>query len=144
MSTDLSNKYAFAALRDKRAEIAGKIAALKKQIARHKTELTKLDGVIALFDPAYKVGDIPAKRAKQRSNLFTHGELGRLVLDALRKAGEPLPTAAIIAYVADAIGQPDAAKRLAKTVATNLRYMAARHRTVTKTGEREAARWSLT
>ena len=90
----------FVILRDKRAEIAGRIAALKKQIARHKTELAKLDGVISLFDPAYQVGDIPAKRAKERSNLFTHGELGRLILDALRKAGEPLPTAAIVAYIA--------------------------------------------
>src|SRR5437667_11764862 len=111
MSTPLSNKYAFAALRDKRAEIAGRIAALKKQIARHKIELAKLDGVIRLFDPAYKVGDIPAKRAKQRSNLFTHGELGRLILDALRKAGEPLPTGAIVAYVADAIGQGEAGRK---------------------------------
>ena len=141
--SDLSNKYAFAALRNKRAEIAGKISALKKQIARHKIELAKLDGVIRLFDPAYQVGDIPAKRAKERSNLFTHGELGRLILDALRKAGEPLPTAAVVAYVAEAIGQPDAVKRLAKTVASNLGYMARRHRTVAKTGEREAARWSL-
>ena len=81
----------FVILRDKRAEIAGRIAALKKQ--------AKLDGVIRLFDPAYQVGDIPAKQAKQRSNLFTHGELGRLILDALRKAGEPLPTAAIVAYI---------------------------------------------
>src|SRR5207302_8713169 len=98
MSTDLSNKYAFAALRDKRAEIAGRIAALKMQIARHKTELAKLDGVIRLFDPAYQVGSIPAKRAKQRSNLFTHGELGQLILDALRKAAEPLSTAAVVTY----------------------------------------------
>ena len=59
-----------------------------------------------------------------------------------RKAGEPLPTA-VVAYVAEVMGQPDAAKRLAKTVASNLGYMARRHRTVTKTGEREAARWSL-
>src|SRR5438128_12534838 len=118
MSRDLSNKYAFAALRDKRAEIAGKISALKRQIARHKTELAKLDGVIRLFDPAYQVGSIPAKRANQRSNLFTHGELSRLILDALRKAGEPLPTAAVVAYVAEAIGQPNAAKTLTKTVAT--------------------------
>src|SRR5436305_3226665 len=116
MSTPLSNKYAFAALRGKRAEIAGRIAALKRQIARHKVELAKLDGVIRLFDPAYQVGDIPARRAKQRSNLFKQGELGRLILDCLRKAGERLPTAAIVAYVADAIGQPEAKAVLAKTV----------------------------
>ena len=70
--------------------------------------------------------------------------MGRLILDCLRKAGEPLATAAVVAYVADAIGQGEAGRKvMAKTVATNLRYMAARHRTVTKTGEREAARWSL-
>jgi hypothetical protein len=48
-----------------------------------------------------------------------------------------------VAYVAEAIGQPGAGKVIAKTVATNLRYMAARHRTVAKTGEWGAARWSL-
>jgi hypothetical protein len=143
MSTELSNKYAFAALRDKRAEIAGKIAALRKEIVRQKDALAKVDGVIALFDPSYVVGSIPAKGARQRSNLFKHGELGRLTMDALRKAGEPVPTAAVVAYVAEAIGQPDAAKRLAKTVATNLRYMESRHRNVRKIGERETAQWAL-
>ena len=39
--------------------------------------------------------------------------------------------------------KPDARKVIAKTVATNLRYMAGRRRTVVKTGERQAARWSL-
>jgi hypothetical protein len=63
-------KYAFAALRDKRAEIAGRIVSLKKRIARHKIELAKLDGVIRLFDPSYQVGFVPARRAKQQSNLF--------------------------------------------------------------------------
>jgi len=48
-----------------------------------------------------------------------------------------------VAYVADAIGQQEARKVIAKTVPTNFRYMAGRHRTVLKTGERQAARWSL-
>src|SRR6185369_11976702 len=138
MSTPLSNKYAFAALRDKRAEIAGKIAALHKEIGKLQKDLAKLDGVIRLFDPSYRVGSIPAKGARQRSNLFKQGELGRLILDCLRKASEPQPTAAIVAYVAEAIGQPNARKVIAKTVATNLRYMGTRHRTVQKTGERQA------
>jgi hypothetical protein len=140
MSTPLSNKYAFAALRDKRAEIAGRITALKKQITRHKTELAKLDGVIALFDPAYRVGDIPAKRAKQRSNLFKQGELGRLILDCLRKAGEPQSCPAITTYICEAIGQPDAGTALARTVRSNLAYMARHHRTVQKIGD---AKWML-
>ena len=53
----------------------------------------------------------------------------------LDKASEPQPTAAIVAYVAEAIGQPEARKVVAKTVATNLAYMARRHKTVAKSGE---------
>src|SRR6185312_9842174 len=98
------------------AETAGKIAALHKEIGRLQRDLAKLDGVIRLFDPSYRVGSIPAKGARQRSNLFKQGELGRLILDCLRKAPEPQPTAAIVAYVAEAIGQPDARKVIAKTV----------------------------
>jgi hypothetical protein len=65
-------------------------------------------------------------------------------VDALHKAGQPLPTAAIVAYVADAIGQGEAGRKVvAKTVATNLRYMAERHKTVQKIGERESACWAL-
>ena len=78
MSTPLSNKYAFADLRDKRAEIAGKIAALHKEIGKLQRDLAKLDDVIRLFDPSYRVGSIPAKGARQRSNLFKQGELARL------------------------------------------------------------------
>ena len=57
----------------------------------------------------------------------------------LDKASEPQPTAAIVAYVAEAIGQPEARKVVAKTVATNLAYMARRHKTVAKSGERVGA-----
>ena len=60
-----------------------------------------------------------------------------------RGLGEPMPTAVIVAYVADAIGQPEAWKVIAKTVGTNLAYMARRHKTVVKIGERETARWAL-
>src|SRR3954453_2575559 len=143
MSTELSNKYAFAALRDKRAEIAGQIAALHKELAKLQRDLAKVDGVIRLFDPAYRVGSIPAKQPRKRLFLFKHGELGRLILDCLRKAGEPQPTATVVAYVAQAIGRPEATARLAKTVATNLRYMAMQRRYVTKIGDREATRWTL-
>src|SRR4051795_149393 len=100
MPTELSNKYAFAALRDKRAEIAGKIAALHKELAKLQRDLAKVDGVIRLFDPEYRVGDIPAKQPRKRLFLFKHGELGRLILDCLRRAREPQPTATVVAYVA--------------------------------------------
>ena len=84
----MSNKYAFAALRDKRAEIAGKIAALHKEISKLAKDLAKVDGVIKLFDPAYEIGSIKPKGARSRPTLFKQGELGRHILDCLRKAGE--------------------------------------------------------
>jgi len=48
-------------------------------------------------------------------------KLGSGILDALRTARRQ-PTAAIVAYVANAIEQPDAREVIAKTEATNLRY----------------------
>src|SRR6266542_5476119 len=41
------------------------------------------------------------------------------------------------------IGQPKARQVVAKTVGTNLAYMARRHNTVVKTGERDTTRWAL-
>lgn len=37
----------------------------------------------------------------------------------------------------------EARKVIAKTVATNLRYMASRHKTIAKSGYREALRWAI-
>src|SRR3954454_19360530 len=120
----MSDLSTFAALRTKRAEIAGQIAGHHKELAKLQRDLAKVDGIIKLFDPEYRVGDIPAKQPRKRLFLFKHGELGRLILDCLRRAREPQPTADVVAYVAQAIGQPDAAQRLHKTVHQNLRYMA--------------------
>lgn len=80
------NTYAIPALKEKRAQIAGRVISLKKQIARHHKELASLDATIALFDPAYRVGSIEPRNAPKRSKLFKLGELGRLILDALRRA----------------------------------------------------------
>jgi hypothetical protein len=74
MSAPHSNKYAFAALRDKRAEIAGKVAALHKEIGRLQRDLAKVDGVIRLFDPSYRVGSIRAKALASGQTRFKQGE----------------------------------------------------------------------
>jgi hypothetical protein len=70
------NTFAIPALKEKRAQIAGRVISLKKQIARHKTELASLDATIALFDPSYRVGSIKSKNARKRAKLFKMGELG--------------------------------------------------------------------
>ena len=87
------NTFAIPALKEKRASIAGRVISLKKQIARHHKELANLDATIALFEPSYRIGSIKPKRPHKRSKLFKLGELGRLCIDALRRAnGVPQST----------------------------------------------------
>ena len=137
------NTYALPALREKRARIAGQIDALQRQIVRHVEELVSLDQTIALFDPAYRVGSIRPINSRKRANLFKMGQLGRIILSALRQAGRPLRTAEIITAVAVSIGQDKSANRLLRgTVSANLNYLARRGRIV-KSGGRRSARWEL-
>ena len=138
------NSYAIPALKEKRASIAGRVISLKKQISRHQKELANLDATIVLFEPSYKVGSIKPKRLHKRSKLFKMGELGRLCIDALRRAeGAPMATREIVTAVSVAIGQGKASEAvLAATVRSNLAYMARRGKVI-KTGNRAAGMWKL-
>jgi hypothetical protein len=136
------NTYAVPALKEKRAAVAGRIISLKKQIAKHHKELASLDATITLFEPSYWIGSIKPKRLHKRSKLFKHGALGRLCIDALRRAdGEPLSTHDIVAAVAVAIGQGKASEGVLRaTVRSNLAYMA-RRGTVVKIGKSLGCKW---
>ncbi len=93
------NMYAEAALRHRRAKIAGEIHTLKTQIEYKRKQLAHLDATLQICDPHYKKGSIKARRY-QRAPLFSHGELGRVILGVLRGAkGEPLAAHEIAARV---------------------------------------------
>ena len=138
------NTFAIPALKEKRAQIAGRVISLKKQIARHQKELASLDATIALFDPSYKVGSIKPKNSRKRAKLFKMGELGRLIMDALRRAeGTPLATAEVVAAVTAAIGEKaDKKAVVAHSVRSNLAYLERRGK-VEKVGDRAEAAWGL-
>jgi hypothetical protein len=53
-----------AALKRKRAEVAGIIANLEKQIAAHRADLSHIDRVLRLMDPAVEIDE--ARKAKPR------------------------------------------------------------------------------
>ena len=131
-------------MKEKRAAIAGRIISLKKQIARHQKELASLDATIVLFDPSYKVGSIKPKNTRKRAKLFKMGELGRHIMDALRRAeGRPLATAEVVEAVTAAIGESKAkAPVLAASVRANLGYLNRRN-AVEKSGDRVSAKWRL-
>ena len=138
------NTFAIPALKEKRASIAGRVISLKKQITRHQKELASLDATIALFDPTYRVGSIKPKNARKRAKLFKMGELGRLIMDALRRAeGRPLATAEVVAAVTAAIGEKaDKKAVVAHSVRSNLAYLV-RSGKVRKIGDRAATTWLL-
>jgi hypothetical protein len=84
---DSSNKYALAALKDKRATLAGEIVHLKRQLAWAQNQLDHMDVCLTIFEPGFDPTKIGKKLVRKRVKLFRQGELGRLIIDALRRAG---------------------------------------------------------
>lgn len=87
--------YALAGLKRKRAEIAGQVAYLQKQISRHRMTLAHFDACIKIWEPNARPNRLPNKRFYVRNKVFVPGEMPRLALDILRTAPEPMTTAEI-------------------------------------------------
>lgn len=141
---DKGNQYAIAALKAKRGELAGEIQRMKSMLAYRKEQLAHLDATLKLLDPNCRVETIAPKRRRQ-VKLFRQGELGRAILDALRKAeGKPLHVAEITTAVIEAKGYGEGSRAaLLPRVRGNLTYLSRHARSVTKTGDRMTACWAL-
>jgi hypothetical protein len=140
---DHGNRYAEAALKHRRALIAGEIHALTKQIQSRRKQLALLDATLRIFDPEYKEGSVKAKRY-QRAPLFSQGELGRTILDVLREAnGGPLAAPEIAVRAMAKFGTPAAARTaVASRIRSNPTYLKKQGK-VTKAGDKLTARWAL-
>lgn len=137
------NTYALPALKEKRAVIDGRIISLKKQITRHQKELASIDATIALFDATYRVGSIKPKRPRKRAKIVKQGEMGRHIIDALRRAGKALTSFEVTVAVCHAIGEGDNAVGLmGPSIRSNLQYLARRSKVV-RVGDRLKAAWQL-
>jgi hypothetical protein len=89
----------------KRAELAGIIDQLQRQLDQHRADLTHIDGVLRILAPDFEPETIRPKRRQRRSRYFARYELSRLCLDMLREAAtEPLSTEAITRHVIVAKG----------------------------------------
>lgn len=140
---DLGNKYALAAMKRRRAELAGEIKALENQAAWKRSQLEHLDASLALFgeaDPAR----IPAVKPYKRVALFKQGELSQTVRDALRRGGKPMRLSEVVAGVVESLGCEEAAiPALRHRVRASLQYLLREKKTVTKAGRGHAVIWSL-
>ena len=143
---ELGNKYALAALRERRAELAGEIAQAERRLAYLREMVAHVDATIRLFDPEADPDTIPRKKPYKRVKLFGAGKLNRLILDTLREAGRPMTTQEVIAAIVTRLGYgEDAGKAMSHRVRANLAYLVrSRPEEVRKEGERAGARWTLT
>lgn len=138
------NRYAIAALKDRRATLAGEIERFKQGIRDRQEQLSHLDATLRVLDPEYRADTIAPKRIR-RVKLFGGGELNRLILDILRRAdGKALTTPQITDAMIAVKGYGHEAKpALARRIRANLSYLLRERGMVEKTGDRLTARWRL-
>jgi hypothetical protein len=137
------NRYALAALRDRRATLAGEIYDLKRQLDWRQKQLDHVDACLTIFEPGFSIESIGIKRSRKRVKLYGQGELSRSILDALRRAARPLGIDAIVGSLLAAQGHaPSVAPALKPRVNSNIHYL---HRLgrVTKTGRGMSVLWAL-
>ncbi len=99
----------------KRSEMSGEADRLATQLAAIGANVAHLDAVIGLFDPAFDLATIRPKRPRT-SDATKPGEMSRFVLDALREAGEPVPTAVIAARLMAERCMDDQDRKLVRAV----------------------------
>ena len=88
----MSEPHVIGALRNKRAELAGVVMQLERQLSGQRADLAHLDATLRLFDPTIRLTEIRPRRRYVRNTWFRHGECLRLIYDALREAGQPVTT----------------------------------------------------
>ena len=141
--TERGNRYAIAALKDRRAELAGEIALLKRQVAWRIEQLEKIDATLELFLPGINPESIPKRRPYKRVHLFKQGELARSVLDALRECGKPVQVADVTTAVLTVLGMSATHRApMHVRVRASLEYLERRGK-VAKTGHRLSAKWAI-
>jgi hypothetical protein len=137
------DRYALSALRNKRASLAAEIVSHERQLRHCRESLVHVDATLRLLDPSADPDSIPNKRLPKRIKLFRQGELGRLILDVLRQASEPVSTRDVVTAMLRAGGHGESARRtVAPRVRGNLAYLHSR-RKVTKHDDAGAVRWSI-
>lgn len=85
----MAQSHVLSGLIAKRAEIAGKIEAMQREMRTLIATVGHIDATIRTFDPSMALEDITPK-LPPRFQAFK-GEVSRILLDALREAKMPLP-----------------------------------------------------
>ena len=88
----MAEPHVISALSNKRAELAGIVSQLERQLAQQQANLAHLDATMRLFDANIRPDKIHPKQRRARSIWFRPGECLRRIYDALREAAHPMTT----------------------------------------------------
>lgn len=94
----MKNDHVLSGLIAKRAELAGKIEMMQRDMRELVATIGHIDATIRAFDPNAEIEDIKPK-LPPRFQAFK-GEVSRLVLNALRKSPKPMPVSDLTLIVA--------------------------------------------
>lgn len=110
----------------KRAELAGLAEHHRKEIQRIEGDLSHLDATLKLFAPEIDLRTLRPKAYRERNHYFKPKEAPRMILDALRVAGQPITSRAITEAILTVRGEALDAhviEAMQKSVLTTLRSM---------------------
>ncbi len=126
------------------ADLGGKILENRKEAKRLAESMKHVEAVIRLFDPAYNVTRIAARRRYKTNGLFRRGTIIRHALDVLRKAQGPLTAREITERMLAARGATADAKAMRSLIAS-VQTSLQNHegKSVSKVGEGMPGRWRV-
>jgi hypothetical protein len=115
----MENQIAIAALRRKRADLAGELIAAEAAVTKIRADLASIDRTILLFDPDANPSEIKPRRKVERNAWFRQGECARMIYEILRTASAPMTKRQIAERIMADKGIANdgrAAERMNKTV----------------------------
>src|SRR5260370_35113764 len=91
----MGDTFLINALIRKRSEILAAITDLERQASQLCADLAHVDATLRMLDPDLEIETLPVRGPRpKRSKYFSHGEISRRCLEALRDApGEGWPSA---------------------------------------------------
>ncbi|NYZ16639.1 hypothetical protein HL658_29185 [Azospirillum sp. RWY-5-1] len=109
----MAEPHVVSALRDKHAEIQGRIREAECELARLRDDLSAVARALIVFDPDFDLRTVRPKRPARRGKWFGPGECARFCYDILRPATAPVTTREIVerAMVAKGLDPADSRTR---------------------------------
>lgn len=142
----MENDNVVSGLLRRRQELADRLDIVQGQVRQTVIELDAIDVTIRLFRPDAEIGVVRVKPIPRR-HAALRGESTRMMLGALREAGEPLTTRGIVRRVMEARGMNTSdtlmVETMTKRMRSSLRRLLHRGKVAVADGTAGSRRWKL-